>query len=78
MCVLNVAGTLPVTTKAVVSVLTQSDLTCLTGVPRLAQTHPVGMVTLGVVLTATRLSTAGTVCTNGTLVLTTGCREGRN
>ena len=69
-CVLGRAGTLPVAAQAVVSLRTQPDVTRLSRVPRLAQTHPVGMVTLGVVLTATRLRAAGAVRTDRTLVLT--------
>lgn len=68
--VVDVAGTLPVTAKTVVSLLTQPDVTRLPGVSRLAQTHPVGVVTFGVVLTATHLRATGAVRTDRTLVLT--------
>lgn len=67
--VAGVTGALPVTLESVVALRTQPALTGLSGVPRLTQTHPVGVVTFAVVLTVTGLLTARSVCPNWALVL---------
>lgn len=69
LCVVGVTRTLPVAAEAVAGVRTQARVTDLPRVSGLTHTHPVGVVALAVVLTATRLCTTGTIGTNGTLVL---------
>lgn len=69
VCVLGITWTLPITSVAIMSFRTQSDITGLPSVSWLTQTLSIGVVALAVILTATCLCTASTISTNWTLIL---------
>lgn len=51
----NMAWTFTLALEAIMFFRTQSDITSFSGVSRLTQAHPIGMVALAVVLTMTHL-----------------------
>lgn len=66
----SVARTPPVAVVAIATLRTQADITRFARVTRLANTGAAGVVTLAVVLAATRVHAAVAIGTDGTLVLT--------